>query len=246
MRRVVFPGLVAAVLVVGCSRESDGASDTDALSGAGRQDQADVASRRAPTPVQRSGGEGLQQQAGDPAFVALSDEERRWLANNGFLTQARLDALQALGEAALLERSREANDREAATALGLLRQANGDTAGAIRALDRAARQGSLYALEQLAFSELQDSLSVPGIGIADQEAARVRFVARMEQARLMGDHRVDAYIRSAASDLDLRRHADHILEQTTEYIRQMDEDAAIKGLPARKPDPRPNPDARRG
>ena len=190
--------------------------------------------------------QGLQPQAGDPAFVALSDEERRWLANNGFLTQARLDALQALGEAALLERSREANDREAATALGLLRQANGDTAGAIRALDRAARQGSLYALEQLAFSELQDSLSVPGIGIADQEAARVRFVARMEQARLMGDHRVDAYIRSAASDLDLRRHADHILEQTTEYIRQMDEDAAIKGLPARKPDPRPNPDARRG
>lgn len=244
MPRVICAGFVAAVLVAGCGGKLDGASGMDTVSGVSGQDRADVASMRASIPVQRSRGEGLQPQAVDPAFVALSEEERRWLADNGFLSKTRLDALQALGEAALLERAREANDREAATALGLLRQANGDTAGAILALDRAARQGSLYALEQLAFSELQDSLSVPGIGIADQEAARARFVARMEQARLMGDHRVDVYIDQQAPDLDMQRHADAILQQTAEYIRQMDEDAAIKGIPARKPDPRPNPDAR--
>lgn len=179
----------------------------------------------------------------DPAFVALSADEVRWLTRNGFLEREQWAALQALGETELLRRSREQGDMTAATALGLARARSGDAAGAIRSLDRAARSGSLYALEQLAFAELQDFQTGTGPrDIASEELARAAFVARMEQARIMGDHRVDFYIDQVASGLDRQRYGDQILRQTTEYMRQMGEDASIRGVPARGPDARPNID----
>lgn len=179
----------------------------------------------------------------DPAFTALSTAEFAWLKRNGFLTHEQLRHLFALGETELLNRSREKGDVAATTALGLLRLRNGDSRGAILALDRAARSGSLYAIEQLAFAELNDfqtdSLSRDS---TSEDSALVQFVARMEQARIMGDHRVDYYINRVASGLDRNRYGNQILQQTTEYMRQMAEDSAIRGVPSHAPDARPNID----
>ena len=179
----------------------------------------------------------------DPAFVALSSGELAWLQRNGFLTHEQLRDLFALGETELLNRSREQGDMVATTALGLLRLRNGDSRGAILALDRAARSGSLYAIEQLAFAELNDfqTSNLPRDS-ASEDSALVQFVARMEQARIMGDHRVDYYIDRAASGLDRNRYGNQILQQTTEYMRQMAEDSAVRGVSSHAPDARPNID----
>lgn len=179
----------------------------------------------------------------DPAFVALSADEQDWLMRNGFLTREELRNLQALGQSALLERSREKGDVAATTALGILRLREGDSRGAVIALDRAARSGSLYALEQLAFAELNDFQTGAGPrDLSSEQNALVQFSARMEQARIMGDHRVDYYIDLVASGLSKDHYGGRILQQTTEYMRQMAEDSATKGVRARAPDARPNID----
>lgn len=111
-------------------------------------------------------------------------------------------------------------------------------------MDYAARLGSIYANEQLAFAELQARTGyTPGSQVRVPTSLQVLFVARMETARILGDHRVDRYINQVAGNLDRRTYADHILRQTTEFMRQIGEDAAIKGIRAPGPSPRPNQEA---
>lgn len=236
--------LSASLVVVGCKRELEAKEDqTSKTYFADLSASQVIPVKRGPAPQAKT-IENSKVLTSDPAFTALSAEEAGWLKRNGFLSHEELRNLQMLGEKALLERSRDKGDMAAATALGVLRLRDGDTAGAIRSLDRAARSGSLYALEQLAYAELLDFQTGPGQrDISAEQNAQATFVARMEQARIMGDHCVDFYINQVASGLDRQRYGDQILRQTTEFIRQMGEDASIRGVPARGPDARPNNDA---
>jgi hypothetical protein len=235
--------LVASIAVSGCKEKPEVGEVRNAeIQAAELPASQAIAVHRDPAPQARL-TEKSQILTTDPAFTALSDKEADWLKRNGFLSHEELRDLQALGERALLERSREKGDMAAATALGILRLRNGNTAGAIRSLDRAARSGSLYALEQLAYAELLDFQTGPGQrDIASEQNAQALFVARMEQARIMGDHRVDFYIEQVATGLDRQRYGDQILRQTTEFIRQVGSDAATRGVPAQGPDARPNID----
>jgi hypothetical protein len=165
----------------------------------------------------------------DPAFMALSTEELGWLRASGFLTQEELAELAFASEDELLAKSRVSSDARSATLLGMKRMANGDMEGAARALDKAAREGSIYALEQLAYAELSSRTGwKPGSATAISPSDQVLFVARMEQARLLGDHRVDYYINRVAPGLDRRMYGSQILAQTQEYMRQLAEDAALR------------------
>ena len=235
--------LAGSIAITGCKQKQEPpAVSSEAPSAAEAASAPIIAVRRDPAPEARliAKSEVLNS---DPAFTSLSVEEANWLKRNGFLSRDELRDLQALGEQALLERSREKGDPAAATALGMLRLRGGDTAGAMRAFQRAANLGSLYALEQLAYAELLDFQSSPGQrDIASEQNAQALFVARMEQARIMGDHRVDYYINQVASGLDRQRYGDQILRQTTEFMRQMGADAATRGVAARGPDARPNID----
>lgn len=150
----------------------------------------------------------------DPAFVALSVEEAEWLEANGFPTQAEINALASYDPAELLARSRELRDQKATTLLGLRRMMDGDYRRAVGSLAYASNLGSLYAREQMAFAELK---SIHGYE-AGQESripadAKATFVARMEVARILGDHRVDQYIDKVAGDLDRSKYGDYILKE---------------------------------
>lgn len=177
----------------------------------------------------------------DPALVALSPEEAAWLSKNGFPSKSELENLQALDIKDLERRSRELRDAKATTLLGLRRAADGDARGAVISLDYAARLGSLYAREQLAFAELQAATGyTPGSDIAVPPSLQVIFAARMEVAKMLGDHQAERYIRQVTGGLDRGKYADQILRQTSEFMRQIGEDAQLKGTRPPGPTPRPN------
>lgn len=179
----------------------------------------------------------------DPAQVALSPEEALWLRQHGFLTQKEIDSVESLSSSELEGRMRNNADARAATLLGVRRMRDGDGDGAVIALDRAARSGSLYAVEQLASAELQSATGYrPGHEVAIPPQIQALFVARMEQARFLGDHRVDFYINRIAGSLDRRQYGDMILKSAGEYVRQLGEDAALRRRAAPGPDARPNID----
>lgn len=227
------------------SRAAEAAADATAgpVPVMGQIDQADAstAPRIAQIPVKQSLATVTEVLESDPSLVALSLEEANWLRDNGYPTRSELAALSSYDVNELLEKSREHRDAKATTLLGLRRLQDGDARGAYSSLDFAARLGSLYAQEQLAFAGLQLQTGyTPGSDVRIPAADQVLFVARMETARILGDHRVDRYINQVARDLDRSIYADHILKQTTEFMRQIGEDAAIKGVRAPGPNPRPN------
>lgn len=241
-RQIAFV-LVASLAVAGCKEQPANDEARNAGIRTAEPTAAPVVAARAKPAARASWVEKSRILAADPAFTALSAAEADWLKRNGFLSHEESRRLQALGERALLERSRDRGDMAAATALGMLRLRSGDARGAAISFDIAARSGSLHALEQLAYAELQDARTASGtLDRVSEENAQALFVARMEQARIMGDHRVDFYIEQVAGGLDRQRYGDQILRQTTEFMRQMGEDAAIRGVPARGPDARPNID----
>lgn len=241
--------LTALLAVAACDRAPSPAAEplAGATAGSGPAtapaDQPDTgtAPQLAKVPVEQTVATVTEVLESDPSLVALSVEEANWLRDHGYPTRAELAALPSYDVNELLEKSREHRDAKATTLLGLRRLQDGDARGACSSLDFAARLGSIYAHEQLAFAELQLHTGyTPGSEVRIPPAFQVIFVSRMETARILGDHRVDRYINQVAGDLDRSIYADHILKQTTEFMRQIGEDAAIKGIRAPGPNPRPN------
>ncbi len=244
----LFMLVTALLAVAACDRASSPAADaTGAAAGpvpaTVQADQADAstAPRAAKAPVEQAVATVTEVLESDPSLVALSVEEAQWLRAHGYPTQAELAALSSQDIRDLELKSRGRGDPKAATLLGLRRLKDGDARGAIGALSYAASLGSLYARQQLAYAELQAQTGyTPGSQIVPDFSSQARFVARMETVRILGDHRVDRYINQVAGKLDRTRYSDDILAQTTEFMRQIGEDAAIRGVKAPGPDPRPN------
>lgn len=168
---------------------------------------------------------------------ALSKEEAHWLERNGFPTAEELDALPSLDEKKLFLAMHQGNGKAAAL-LGHKRAAHDDLIGASSAFARGAQLGSLYAREQHALVELMRVSEVrDGQIVAFPSEHDVVLAARMEVARMLGDHRAEQYIEKFAANVDRTRYSDDILGLTREFMRQY---GATES--PRAPDPRPNAD----
>lgn len=178
----------------------------------------------------------------NPALVALSPEEARWLYRHGYPTQDELDALPATSHDELLRRAR-AGDVRALVLEGLKLEMEGDLSGAFATLSVAAQRGSLYAREKLGEVTLREERLHAG---SAQVGDFAQYHLYMQIAKVFGDHRVDAMIeRTLPSNLspELRRQLDEsALASLPAQLQSIANDARLRGVPQPAPDPRPNVD----
>lgn len=174
---------------------------------------------------------------GDTRFVALSQAERDWLSRHYYLDQADLDAANDLTDAEL---QRALTDPYAQTIFGKRLLLRGNSIGGIAALNNAASHGSVYAYEEAALAVLKDAMQMNG-GVADDHQI-MAFRARMEVAKILGDHRADDMFNHYFPGYDAGINAKNLQAQTTEFLRQLGENAQLQGVGAVGPDPRPNAD----
>lgn len=175
--------------------------------------------------------------AGDTRFVALSEEERAWLDRHYYLTQADIDAAKHVPDEAL---QRALTDPYAQTIWGKRLLQRGNVMGGIAVLKNAASHGSVYAYEEAALAVLEEAMQRNG-GRADNQQV-LAFRSSMEVAKILGDHRADAMFDHHFPGYDERANAHNIQQQTTEFLRQLGENAQLQGTAATGADPRPNAD----
>lgn len=172
----------------------------------------------------------------NPELLALSIEEAEWLDKHGYPTAEELQLLDTFDSHELELRLRNQRDGKAGALLGHQLIERGDHAKAAAVLAASASTGSLYAYQLLGVAQLERRRASGGF----TQSSEALFVARMEVARMLGDHNVDMLIRRYAPDFDRKRHAAAVLAQVAEFMRQRGADAQIRGIPAMGPDPRPN------
>lgn len=178
------------------------------------------------------------------SLIALSDAEAAWLDRNGYPSEAELIGI-ASADIKMLEASmRDRRDGKSAALVGKRRLQDGDLSGAISAFARGAELGSLYARQELALAELMDSTGLPRDALHEtvDQASLTTFVAQMEVAQIMGDHRAKANIARFAGNFDWSTNSRAVLSQVVEFMRQHASDAAVRGVRATGPDLRPNED----
>lgn len=178
------------------------------------------------------------------SLLALSREEAAWLDRHAYPTQEEMDALPTYDIEALESAMRDRRDAKAAALVGHRRLLDGNVDAAVFAFGRGAELGSLYARQQLAIAMAQSvtGLPVEDLWQADQGNIQV-MVAQLEVAKMLGDHRAQAYIDQFTTNFDWRGYGQHVLTQTAEFMRQYGEGARARGERAMGPDPRPNADA---
>ena len=176
--------------------------------------------------------------------LALSAEEAAWLDRNGYPTQAELDAWQSYDTAVLDSAMRNRGDPKSAALLGHKLLMEGDLDSAVGVFSQGAYLGSLYSQQQLAIVSAQraSGLSRDELANADPGIVGV-MVARLEMARMLGDHRAQALIDQYAVKFDWNAYGKQILTQTAIFMDQYGEYARARGERVRGPDPRPNADA---
>ncbi|WP_445513876.1 hypothetical protein [Stenotrophomonas sp. 3(2025)] len=174
---------------------------------------------------------------GDTRFAALSQAERDWLDRHYYLDQAEIDAAKSIPDSEL---QRALTDPYAQTILGKRLLAQGNSMGGIAALKNAASHGSVYAYEEAALAVLKDAMQMNG-GVADENQI-LAFRARMEVAKILGDHRADDMFDHYFPGYDAGINSKNLQAQTTELLRQLGENAQLQGSSAAGPDPRPNAD----
>ena len=165
-------------------------------------------------------------------LAALSEEEAVWLDRNGYPTPEELaDALEA-DENELVQAMHRGSGRAAAL-LGHKLVEQGDHRRAAAVFGFGADLGSIYAREQHAITQL--AMRSRNHGAFDGSHEEMLFVARMNVAKMLGDHRADVYIEQYGKGLDMSLFGDDVLAQTAEFMRQYGRTKA-----PRPPDPRPN------
>ncbi|WP_369936162.1 hypothetical protein [Xanthomonas tesorieronis] len=175
--------------------------------------------------------------AGDTRVVALSEDERAWLENHHFLTRAEIEAAKSIPDETL-KKSR--TDALSQTLWGLRLLDRGDTTSAASVLENAASHGSIYAYEEAAVAQLKQQIQ-NNRGDVDQSTQNA-FRARMEVAKIMGDHRADALFSEYFPSYDSQANAQAVQTQTTEFLRQLGANTQAQGTTSAGPDPRPNAD----
>ncbi len=173
--------------------------------------------------------------SGDTRTVALSAEERVWLENHQFLSQEDIDAARSIPDE-VLQAAR--TDPRAQTLWGLRLLERGEIIPAATILANAASHGSIYGYEQAAVALLKQSMEASN-GVSYTDAAN-QFRARMEVAKILGDHRADALFATYFPDYDSQGGARTVQVQTTEFLRQLGANAQLQGTATAGPDPRPN------
>ncbi|WP_447899514.1 hypothetical protein [Stenotrophomonas sepilia] len=174
---------------------------------------------------------------GDTRFAALSQSERDWLDRHYYLDQSDIDEAKDIPDSEL---QRAFTDPYAQTILGKRLLAQGNSMGGIAALSNAASHGSVFAYEEAALAVLKDAMKMNG-GVADDHQV-MAFRARMEVAKILGDHRADDMFDHYFPNYDAGINAKNLQAQTTEFLRQLGENAQLQGGSAVGPDPRPNAD----
>lgn len=182
--------------------------------------------------------------AGHRNLIALSEAEAAWLNRNGYPTEDELEQIASLDIRALESAMRDRRDGKSAALVGARRLHEGNLAGAISAFARGSELGSLYARQELAKAELMAATGLPQNSLheAADQASLTTFVAQMEVARIMGDHRAKDNIARYAGEFDWTSNSRAVLAQVVESMRQYAADAAVRGVPAAGPDLRPNAD----
>jgi hypothetical protein len=175
--------------------------------------------------------------AGDTRMVALSADERAWLESHHFLTKEEIEAAKAIPDEAL-KTSR--TDARSQTLWGLRLLDRGETTSAASVLENAASHGSIYAYEEAAVAQLKQQIQNNN-GDVDQSTQNA-FRARMEVAKIMGDHRADALFSEYFPNYDSQANAQAVQIQTTEFLRQLGANTQAQGTASAGPDPRPNAD----
>jgi len=175
--------------------------------------------------------------SGDTRLVALSENERAWLESHHFLTQAELDAASGIPDEEL---KRDRSDARAQTIFGMRLLERGESVPAAAVLENAASHGSVYAYEEAALAQLKDAMA-NNKGRADENQINA-FRARMEVAKILGDHRADALFEHYFPNYDAKYNAQTVQLQTTEFLRQLGLNAQVQGGQSVGPDPRPNSD----
>lgn len=170
------------------------------------------------------------------ANVALSEDEARWLRQNGYPSHWELHNLQSLDWQAI-EAAAYRGDEVAQNLLAERLLAEGDVERAAAMFGNPRGMPSAYAM--LRSSELQARLGrFPRV-----EDNYRQFMLHAEYARLMGDHQVDAVIQSVLpSTVDRQALQRAALRSLPDFARSQFDTAARTGLPPPHPSTRPNQD----
>jgi hypothetical protein len=171
--------------------------------------------------------------ATDPRLIALSAAEAAWLDRHYYPTPKDLEGLASLDTNAI----RGTRDPKLATLQGLALVEQKQISAATAVLMGAAAMGSIYASEEGAVAERQLVRERLGSGNAQLDAV---YRARLEVARVLGDHTVQYLIDRDMPDFDMSAHGADVQRHTTEFLRQLGDDAKLRGLAAPGIDPRPN------
>jgi len=171
--------------------------------------------------------------AKDPRLLALSADEAAWLDRHYYPTREDLDSLASLDTKAL----RGTRDPRLATLLGLALVERKQLSGATAVLMGAAAMGSIYASEEAAVAERMLVQERLGVGKPDLDAV---YRARLEVARILGDHTVQFLIDRDIAEFDMAARGADVQRHTTEFLRHLGDDAQLRRIPAPGLDPRPN------
>jgi hypothetical protein len=171
----------------------------------------------------------------DSRLVALSPEERAWLERHYYPTQADLERAKKLSDDQLRNGPRDALSL---TLFGQRLLERGNTIGAATVLENAASMGSVYAYEEAAIAQFRAGVEAEGGEVSDNQSNALR--ARLEVAKILGDHRADELIQQYLPTYNLASNARTVQVQTTEFLRQLGSNAQVQGRTMPGPDPRPN------
>ena len=177
----------------------------------------------------------------DSSRVALDRNEAKWLEERGFMSADKFVKLQNSSFDELKAKGWKTADGDARSALGFkyLRDGNFDAARA--AFIGAAAAGSLYAIEMLANTELAYYYQLKPKSVMNAEIGQLRFLAYMQVARDLGDHRMQGVISSFKRLNTTKAFQDAVDEQTKNFKKALEQD--WNAMPNRKkisPVERPN------
>lgn len=179
-----------------------------------------------------SAGEATQDQG---LRTALSELEVSWLDKHFYPTDDDLSRIPKLDERRVYEAYR---DPLAATLYGERLMQKGEYLGAAGLLERAAVLGSTYAYQRAAIAQFK--LYAEQNGGKVTEANKDVLMARLQVARILGDHRASAVAAAYLPGYDMDRSARSVLPQVEIFMKKLGEEAQLLGVPSPGPDPRPN------